>query len=84
MATANELADQIMEIIHHADPVAAFEALADCYAFKLSLLACPDCRKQAIKALVKAAPGMLRHANELAADYANAGASPLPSEHTHH
>ena len=73
MATANELADQIMAIIRDADPAAAFEALADCYAFQMSLLTCPDCRKQAARALKQAIPSMLAHANTMAAEYAAVG-----------
>jgi len=80
--TANELADQIMPIIRDADPVAVFEALADCYAFQLSLLTCPDCRKQAARALKRAIPGMLAHADRAAADYASVREPALP--HTHH
>jgi hypothetical protein len=83
MTIANELADQIMPIIHDADPAAVFEALADCYAFKLSLLACPDCRKQAARALKQAIPSMLAHANEMAAEYATEVGEP-PHQHTSH
>jgi hypothetical protein len=80
---ANELADQIMQIIRDVDPTAAFEALADCYAFQMSLLICPDCRKQAARALKQAIPGMLAHANAMAAEYA--GVEELhPSTHTSH
>jgi len=78
MTTASELADQIMDIIHHADPAASFEALADCYAFKLSLLTCRDCRAQAARALKQAIPGMLKHADQLAAEYASVGAAGEP------
>jgi len=82
MTTTNELADQIMPIIHGADPTAVFEALADCYAFQMSLLTCPDCRKQAARALKQAIPGMLAHANAVAAEYA--GAKDTVHQHTCH
>jgi hypothetical protein len=72
MTKANKLADRIMAIICTAEPTEVFEALADCYAFKMSQVECPDCRKQAAHALTEAIPHMLAHANKLAADYAAA------------
>jgi hypothetical protein len=74
-AKSDELADQIMRMIHSAEPTDALEALADALAFKLSTIACPGCRKEAARAFLKAVPAMLRHANVLAADYARAGAA---------
>jgi len=83
-AKANELADRIMEIIHSAEPAEVFEALADCYAFKMSQVECPDCRKQAARVLIEAVPHMLAHANELAAEYATAVGTETPSVHMCH
>ena len=83
-AKANELADRIMEIICSAEPAEVFEALADCYAFKMSQVECPDCRKQAAHALTEAIPHMLAHANELAAEYATAVGTEMPSVHMCH
>jgi hypothetical protein len=72
MAKANKLADRILELVLSAEPAAVFEALADAYAFKMSQLECPDCRKQAARVLIEAVPHMLAHANELASEYAAA------------
>ena len=84
MTTANELADQIQELIHSANnPAAVFEALADSYAYQMSLLTCPDCRKQAARSLKQAIPTMLAHANAVAAEYATEVREPTPV-HTHH
>jgi hypothetical protein len=80
---SDALADQIMHIIHSAEPTDALEALVDCIAFKWSTIACPSCRKAAARALIKAIPNMLRHANALAADYARAEPS-AHTAHTHH
>jgi len=82
--TSDEIADQIQRIVinNADDPTAALEALADSFAFVLSLLTCPDCRKQAARALEQAIPGMLAHANRVAAEYASVREPALP--HTHH
>jgi hypothetical protein len=82
---SDELADQIMELIHGAEVNDALEALADATAFKWSTIVCPGCRKAAARAFIKAIPNMLHHANKLAADYAaHAGAEPATQQHTCH
>jgi hypothetical protein len=71
MTTTNKLVDRIARVITTGDnPRDVFEALIDCYAFQMSLLTCPDCRKQAARALKQAIPQMLADANQVAAEYA--------------
>ena len=82
--TSDELCDRIARVIRtDDDPTDVFNALVDCYAFQMSLLTCPDCRKQAARALAQTIPAMLEHADALAADYAAVGAE-TPSVHMCH
>ena len=75
MKVNDELCDRVIHAIgRDTDPLAALNALADALGFQLSLLTCPDCRKQAAHAFTQIIPDILEHANALAADYAAAGA----------
>jgi len=79
----SELCDRIANVIRQDDdPADVFNALVDLYAFQMSLLPCPDCRKQAARALKQAIPEMLAHANRVAAEYAPVGEPAHP--HTCH
>jgi hypothetical protein len=66
------------------DSCDVFNALIDAYAFQMSLLTCPDCRKQAARALAQTIPAMLEHADALAAEYVTARGTEAPSAHLHH
>jgi hypothetical protein len=79
---SDELSDRIIDIIHNAETSDALEALADALAFKWSTIVCSGCRKAATRALIKAVPNMLRHANQLAADYAAERARREPADAT--
>jgi hypothetical protein len=82
---ANELCNRIAKVIRlDDDPCDVFNALVDCYAFQMSLLACPDCRKQAAHALAQTIPAMLEHADALAAEYATAHEDPSVQAHMCH
>jgi hypothetical protein len=83
--TSDELCDRIAKVIRmDDDPTDVFNALIDAYAFQMSLLTCPDCRKQAARALAQTIPAMLEHANALAAEYATAVGTEMPSTHMCH
>jgi hypothetical protein len=71
---ANELCDRIANVIRKDDdPADVLNALVDLYAFQMSLMTCPHCRKQAARALKQCIPAMLAHANRIAAEYASEG-----------
>jgi hypothetical protein len=80
---ASEVADRISDAIsgndNHLD---VFNGLIDAYAFQMSLLTCPDCRKQAAHALKQCIPQMLAHANKMAAEWAKAR-PPRPPSHAY-
>ena len=82
--TSDELCDRIARVIRtDDDPTDVFNALVDCYAFQMSLLTCPDCRKQAARALAQTIPAMLEHADALAAEYAMHADAQEPSVQAH-
>jgi hypothetical protein len=66
-----ELHDRLLEAIGpndtHND---VLEAALDLIGFELSLL-CPDCRQRMAHAIQRAIPGLLKHANSVAKDYAS-------------
>jgi hypothetical protein len=83
--TSDELCDRIAKVIRFDDdPTDVFNALIDAYAFQMSLLTCPDCRKQAARALAQTIPAMLAHADQLASEYAIAHDTEMPSVHMCH
>jgi hypothetical protein len=83
--TRDELCDRIANVIRtDDDPCDVFNALIDAYAFQMSLLKCPDCRKQAARVLAQTIPAMLEHADALAAEYVTAHGTEMPSVHMCH
>ena len=82
MKATTELHDRLLDAIYLDDsPHDVLDAALDLIGFQLSVL-CPDCRKQAVRAIKRAIPGLVQHANEVAAEYTAAGAG-TPS-HTCH
>jgi hypothetical protein len=79
----DDLCDRIARVIREDDePTAVFNALIDLYVFQMSLLPCPDCRKQAARALKRSIPDMLATANREAAQYAaSTGENPAHTCH---
>jgi hypothetical protein len=83
--TSDELCDRIANVIRtDDDPCDVFNALIDAYAFQMSLLKCPNCRKQAAHVLAQTIPAMLEHADALAAEYVTAHGTEMPSVHMCH
>jgi hypothetical protein len=64
----NRLCDRIAGAIAREDNANdIFNALCAVYTKQMSLLDCPDCRRQAARALKKSIPEMLERANAAAA-----------------
>jgi hypothetical protein len=80
----HKLCDRVIRALgRHTDPLDALNVLADALGFQLSVIACPNCRAEAARMFAQSIPNILAHANELAADYAAAGAE-TPSVHVCH
>ena len=69
-----ELHDRLLEAIGPNDtPNDVLEAALDLIGFELSML-CPDCRKRIGHAIQQAIPGIVKHADSVAKDYASSPA----------
>jgi hypothetical protein len=75
--------DRLLDAIRTDDsPHDVLDAALDLIGFQLSVL-CPDCRKEAERAIKQALPGLFAHANDLAKEYAAGVGEPAPA-HTCH
>jgi hypothetical protein len=69
-----ELHDRLLDAIDANDtPNDVFEAALDLIGFELTLL-CPNCRKKIGHAIHRAIPGIVKHADDVAKDYASSPA----------
>jgi hypothetical protein len=78
----NDLCNRIAAVLTPADNTDdVLNALVCIYTGEVSRIDCPDCRKQAMRALKRSIPDMLVNANLGAAERIGSARAPM---HTHH
>lgn len=80
----NKLCDSVWTAIGNSDDIPdILDALCAVFTRAVSELDCPDCRRQAMRALKQSIPDMLQRANAAAARRV-AGNDRTMATHTHH